>query len=139
MIQMTPLMREEDWKGIRYFKPSEWGEWWRVSRSLIVSVDRWRGVLGRPVRVHNAYEPSGHTDGSLHYEGKAVDLHVEGLHVVDQFLAAERSGLFDGIGIYPFWINPGLHLDKRPETARWARNAAGLYVSIDWAFLRSLA
>jgi len=64
--------------------------------------------------------------------------------VVDQFLVASRFDGFNGIGVYPWWKNKGLHLDDRPhstklqEDSRWGSPKAGVYVPLTWRFLKSL-
>jgi len=146
MIDMRgPYMIAEDWKRVRHFTPDEaWGDRRRVHRNLVFLLDAFRAFIGRPVVIHNAYAQNGHTDESYHYRGMAVDLHVEGLSVFDQFIEATRFE-FGGIGVYPFWNNPGLHLDIRPRSgafapeARWMRTKAGVYVPLTWQNLKEAA
>lgn len=134
MKKMTP----EAWSAIEFFKPREWGSWEQVAERLIFIVDKIRAVAGRPVHIHSAFATTGHTDNSLHYRGLAVDLHIEGLHVIDQFILVSKFPDLGGIGVYPFWRQPGLHLDIGQPGRRWARNKDGAYIPLDWKFIRSL-
>jgi uncharacterized protein YcbK (DUF882 family) len=71
----------------------------------------------------------------MHYVGKAADIHIVGMSLIDAYLAVEKLGLFNGVGLYPFWNNPGLHVDLRQKPARWGRNAAGIYVALNDKFI----
>ena len=89
--------------------------------------------------IHVAWEDSGHsTDGQGdHRDGAAVDLHFTKVTLLNQFLAAERFP-FGGIGIYPYWNNPGLHLDIRNVVrgARWWRDKDGSYKKLNEEWLK---
>lgn len=132
-------MTDEDWAFAEpYFKPGEkWGDWRKVRRKLIFTLLAFRKFVDRPVHIHCAYELTGHS-GKYHPLGMAVDFHVEGMSVVDQFIALSRFDGFNGIGIYPHWNNPGLHGDIRPKTdnfdpdARWIRDKKGNYLALTW-------
>jgi uncharacterized protein YcbK (DUF882 family) len=128
-----------DWEKIKYFSKNEnWGDPNKVDAYLVQALDALRGMVNKPIVIHCAYDESGHATNSQHYKGKAADIHIVGMDAVDQLLAAEKIGLFNGIGIYPFWNNPGLHVDVRTVPARWARDKKGNYVSLNWDFLKSL-
>ena len=102
---------------------------------MVHYIDYWREWLGKrwksPIRViiHQCWEDGNHVENSLHYTGKAVDLRLEEekedgwriIDVIDQWMLAEMVDLFRGIGLYPFWHNPGLHLDIRKIPARWVK------------------
>jgi len=127
------LMTKNDWERVKWFSPEEnWGDPYRIYKKLIFMLDAMRDFAGVRVIIHCAYETSGHSPNSYHYKGMAVDLHFEGLNLLDQFIIASRWD-FGGIGVYPFWKNPGLHVDIRPipekytKEARWWRDAAGKY------------
>ncbi|MCK9556087.1 DUF882 domain-containing protein [Candidatus Pacearchaeota archaeon] len=109
------LMTNENWKEIKYFKKTEkWGNPLKVHKLLIYGLDALRNYIGFPIGINCAYEKGGHTDDSYHYSGMAVDIYCKKLNVVDFYLAASRFDVFNGIGVYPHWNNPGLHLDIRP-------------------------
>lgn len=138
-----PFMTDSDWKRVKFFSPKEnWGNWRKVHRDLILAIDSFRAFVGRKVVIHCAFELQGHTDGSFHGKGLAADLHVEDMHVLDMFFAATRFDEFGGIGVYPFWNNPGLHVDIRPHSSkfepdsRWMRTKAGVYVPLSWENLK---
>jgi len=102
------------WQDIQYFKASDpWGDTSKVKPDLIYLIDEFRHFVGKPFILHNAYEMSGHSKGSQHYLGNALDGHFVGMHWLDQYLMALKFGKFNGIGVYPEWNNPGLHLDIR--------------------------
>ena len=93
-------------------------------------------------------DPGGHeAPTSKHYTGEAIDFHFilkdkSVMPVLEQLAMAERFG-WGGIGIYPHWISPGLHVDTRQiktyePGARWYRNFAGEYHSIE-TYLREVA
>ena len=129
-----------DWSKVKHFKPSEFTYPDQLDPLLIYSIDALRSAAGRPIKINSDYRPG---DQGQHGIGKAVDVVISGLHVVDQFLLAEKTRLFAGIGIYPFWNRPGIHVDVRSlkphePAARWARNAAGVYVQMTWEFIKNL-
>ena len=87
--------------------------------------------------IHQAFEATGHENNSLHYPNgngkvRAVDLHFETISLINQYLSAERFP-FTGIGCYPLWRNPGLHLEIEDGIIvpgkRWMKTSAG-YVGI---------
>ena len=104
-----------DWNQIHYFKREEkWGDPSKVNPELIYLIDEFRHFVGKPFVLHNAYAKDGHSPTSQHYKGNALDGHFVGLSWLDQFLLAMKFGKFNGIGTYPDWNHPGLHLDVRP-------------------------
>jgi len=83
---------------------------------------------------------------SQHPKGRAQDAVIrdvvtrEPLDVLEQFLIACRY-FWSGIGFYPYWNSPGIHVDTRPLTlcqrrATWWRDEDGTYRSIDQYFER---
>ena len=112
-MEMTNL----DWCDIKYFKPTEFSYPNKMNPYLIRRLDKFREMIGKPIYVHSDYRPG---DSGCHGKGDAVDIHAKDINIIDLYLLAEKSGLFSGIGIYPSWNNPGLHLDVRSgEPARW--------------------
>lgn len=151
-----------DWTKVVFFQREEWVKNPdRVHADLVYATDEYRRALGRPVVILVAVDSAGHEPDSAHYPtasepwGMAVDLYAPGVLLVEQWLAAERITAFCGVGLYPHWTKqtapgireriPGLHLDIRPKPEhpligrRWWRNAAGMYLPLDRAFLRQLA
>tara|TARA_Y100000310_G_C20635866_1_gene791119 strand:- start:358 stop:777 length:420 start_codon:yes stop_codon:yes gene_type:complete len=129
------LMTPKRWSVIKYFSVAEaWGDPHKMDIDLILALDKLREAADKPIIIHGGYAESGHSENSYHYRGMAADLHIEGYSLLDQFLLAERQGVFGGIGVYPFpeWNNPGLHLDVRKsyqKPVRWAR-IDGKYVGL---------
>jgi len=149
MIPMTTdFMTERDWITVEatgFFNRKEaWGDPFRVKRDLIQALLSLRRFVGRKICIHNARDLTGHSGSSFHYTGDAADFHIEGMHVVDQFLAITRIDAFNGVGIYPHWNAPGLHGDIRPKSkamdpdARWGCTAARVYVPITKDFLQAI-
>ena len=133
---MMETMTSELWDNIRYFKPTDnFGDPFKMNVSLIFALDRLREYVNKPIIIHCGYEERDKK--SWHTEGLAVDLHIKGLGLIDQFLAASRFDMFNGIGIYKCWRNPGLHLDNRPHKskrdfdARWICLEQGKYLAFN--------
>ncbi len=121
------MINKDVWEHIQpYFNRGEkWGDPDRMDPLTLYTLYEARKKIGLPFHIHCGTQ-GRHVKGSFHYKGLAVDLHIGNgnIHVFDQFLMIERLNLFSGIGIYPDWNNPGLHLDvgggpKRP--GRWMR------------------
>jgi uncharacterized protein YcbK (DUF882 family) len=133
------MMTDPEWKSIKYFSPSEnWGDPYKMDFKLIVGLDKLRQYVGRPIVIHCGYEKR--TTGGYHPMGRAVDLHIEGLHPMEQYIAATRFQCFKGIGVYLWWDNPGLHLDNRllkafETRAIWGSYEPKKYVMIDRSFI----
>ena len=130
-----------DWSTVTYFGEDEFAP--RpdlVSPTLVYALDELRDALGVPLVVHNSWAAEGHEKDSRHYKGEAVDLHAVGVTLLDFWLMAERHLDFGGIGVYPFWAAPGLHLDVRREglRARWWRDRQGNYQALTGKSLRAL-
>ena len=130
-----------DWSLIRNFLKKEWvTDPSKIDITLVQRVDELATFVKQEhgskatCIIHVAYEPAGHSIGSQHYFGRAVDLHFNKLSLMEQYLAAERFN-FPGLGIYPYWQHPGLHLDIRELTsykgARWWRSKKGEYLNVN--------
>ena len=133
-------MTYEMWEDIDNFTPGEFGTI-QMSRVLIFTVQDMRDYTGRKINIHNGYR-----SGSKGYHPlkMAADLDIEGLHVIDQYLIAERFDAFNGIGVYPNWNSPGIHVDVRPHKerksfdARWGCFNPGDYVRLDYEFFKKV-
>lgn len=125
------------WCEIKHFKPSEFNEPNKMDYYLINRLDQFREMCGKPIIIHSSYREN---DTGYHGTGEAVDIHVKGMNVFDAYLLAEKSGFFNGIGVYPNWNNPGLHLDIRQKPARWGcwtptdPKQKNIYVTLDSQF-----
>jgi uncharacterized protein YcbK (DUF882 family) len=133
------MMTDQEWKSIKYFSPSEkWGDPYKMDFQLVAGLDKLRQYVGRRIVIHCGYEKRA--TGGYHPMGRAVDLHIEGLHPMEQYIAATRFQCFKGIGVYLWWNNPGLHLDNRllkafETRAMWGSMEEKKYVKIDRNFI----
>ena len=132
------------WSTIKHFKPEEFNYPDEFINNggfvLLQKLDEFREFVGKPIIIHSDFRPG---DKGQHGKARAVDIHVKGMHVIDQFLCAEKSGLFTGIGIYPNWNNPGLHLDIRilkegEAYHRWGCWQTPIYVPLDMPFFKRI-
>ena len=139
-----------DWDTIKHFRREEWvKDPDKVLWQTVVLLDQMRGDCGHPIIIHVAWDDSGHVGDSSHYNSarpfaSAVDFHIEGMSLLDQWLFTERYP-WNGIGVYPFWANPGLHCDLRilsndhPHLGkRWWRNEHGIYEAFSREMLEVL-
>ena len=132
-------MTYEDWDNIANFSPKEFGAT-GMSKLLIYTLQDMRDYVGRRIFIH-----SGYREGSTGYHPlkMAADLHIEGLHVIDQYLVSERFDAFNGIGVYSWWNNPGIHVDVRTKSktnfdSRWGCFESGKYAKLDYEFFKKL-
>lgn len=92
--------------------------------------------------VHSDFRPG---DDKEHGMGRALDGHFEAgdgriLPAEKQFFMAIRYN-FSGVGFYPYWHRPGIHVDVRPllltgRKATWWRDDRGEYMPIESYFIR---
>ena len=137
-------MTKEQWQVIKYFSPMEnkkkspWGDPYKMDFSLIRQLDLLREYIGVPIHIHCGTQGK-HSEKSYHYTDpcKATDCFCEDLSLLDFYLFAERF-VFGGIGVYPYWNRPGLHLDMRVAypAARWGR-VNGVYVPLSAEFIKN--
>jgi uncharacterized protein YcbK (DUF882 family) len=103
---------------MKYFIPSEFSNIEKLDDRLLELIDEFREFVGKPIHIHSDYREGDGT--SQHHLGKAFDIHIQGFDVLDQYLLAEKFDKFTGIGIYPCWNRPGIHVDIRyGAPARW--------------------
>lgn len=132
------------WKHLKHFKPTEaWGDPARMSGILLITIDIIRDIWGPNTEfvVNCGFASDGHTPGSCHYKGDALDHYVNDGEPYPMQVAHMESALRDlqiadrvGLGIYPDWRNPGFHLDVRGTRARWGYvNALGGYIAYEMA------
>ncbi|MCG8392747.1 MAG: hypothetical protein MI745_06660 [Pseudomonadales bacterium] len=150
---------------LEHFSASEFGPYWPLMNvELLLKLDAFRKALGYPVAISSApgaigrpiigggqaesgAEKSWH-NYALHGEIMAIDVHPlppDGPSAQERrrwYEIAKQVG-FTGIGIYPDWNRPGMHLDVRTDRtpanpATWAgvyRGGKQVYVSISEAFV----
>ena len=133
-------MTVEDWGAIRFFKPNEnFGNPMEMDYDLIYGIDLLRQYIKKPIIIHCGYEKR--SGSSYHNTGEAIDCHCKDINLIDFFIGASRFACFRGIGIYPNWNNPGLHLDTRRDgdfRALWTSFAAGKYLSLNNETLKQI-
>lgn len=123
-----------DWSMVNNFKEKEFSRPGMLSSALIYNVDNLRDFLGKSIHIHCDYEERA--TGGYHPVGMALDIHADDTHWFDLFLAASRFDMFNGIGCYPSWNSPGIHIDIRPKIhmyerdARWLCSSAGVYTKL---------
>lgn len=137
---LSRVIEMVNWKRIRNYERKEWvTDPDKVDDKLVLLVDSLTSVMKEQFGantfgiIHVAYEVGGHAVGSQHYQGKAVDLHFVNVPLLEQFLWATRFP-FNGVGVYPYWRRPGLHLDIRDSStfvARWWKDQEGEYQPCD--------
>ncbi len=135
-------MTKADWNFLHNFSEAEFGYPLLMDATLMHRLDVMRSWVGKPFVIHASYATEGHSTDSLHYEGKAVDGHFVGLTAIEQYMAAEQFN-WGGLGFYPAWNNPGIHVDTRiigatEKAARWWRNEKGVYHSIDLGIIKTI-
>jgi hypothetical protein len=103
---------------------AQWPNFEKINFLLLHAIDLWidearRFTGSEKVRFHvNAgFATDGHSKDSQHYLGNAADgfLHIDNnpITLEVQAITAIRAG-FTGIGLYPEWNTPGVHVDVRP-------------------------
>jgi hypothetical protein len=140
-------MKNYEWHTIQNFAPETrgLGDPDRIRIEIMQPLDlfaAWLSERGKRIVIHCGYQPR---QNGYHPMGLAIDFHIPNTPVLDQYLMAERFDGFNGIGIYPDWNSPGLHVDARPKDrkyqadARWgcqAVNGHQRYVALDAVFMR---
>lgn len=126
-------MRKIDWDKVKYFSSSEFKAPDMLVPALIYTTDKLRKFINKRISIHCDYEKR---ETGFHPLYMALDLHAENMHWFDLYLAASRFDLFNGIGCYPNWNNPGIHVDIRPKISdysydsRWLSPAPKVYIPL---------
>ena len=134
---------------LKHFKPREFGIWWPLMNpDLLEKLDRFRSILGKPVRISPAIGALGRPQSptSQHFPDPlvgAVDVMIGDDVTFEEAYRAARNAGFTGIGLYPDWKPmKGLHLDNRPDRtpanpATWSGyddwTGKQVYAGIDYA------
>lgn len=122
---------------IVHFTEEEFTDVHGMHLPLLLELDRLREYIRARITVKEsnpARSPhSSHMKDSLHYAGRATDIAANDKSLWDLFLSANRFK-FTGIGVYPHWNQPGLHVEigDEPDARRkyWWRDAVGNYRAI---------
>ena len=138
--------------GIEHFKPSEFDHPDKLDRDALTLLDRMRHDEGSRhgiiITVNADYATTGHSNNSRHYWGDAFDIVIRDeisrrpVPLLAQMVMAARY-TWGGIGIYPYWNEQGIHVDRRPWTvfsrrAFWYRNRDGHYDKMENFFILGL-
>lgn len=143
-------MNPNAWEQIKRFRREEFDYPDKLDMRLIVMAD---AMLVRETRyrpglqfiVHNDYRPG---DPKTHGMGWALDGHfqikhsgcIKNLSIEDQFFICMRYP-FGGVGIYPWWTHPGVHIDVKPRSLSdrrrmWLSPAEKDYLPVEDYFLK---
>ena len=123
------------WDKLKHFNINEkWGNPDRMSIPLLLTLDHIREDIGRPIIVHRGHDagspPTSHHN--WYGRGGAVDFHIEwnkslfeGVMHIATIL--DHMNIMFGLGAYPYWNNPGYHIDLRVEPLCWYRDKSDVY------------
>ena len=84
--------------------------------ALLAALEKFRKLVDKPVIIHCAYRCPAHNAkvggvvNSYHTLALAADLHVEEMGLQVMAALARKAG-FRGVGFYPSWNPPGIHVD----------------------------
>lgn len=128
-------MRVDDpWLESQYFADDDIKHPFNTNPQVVILMDEIREFFGCPVVIHRCHDPEA-SPKSQHYvdESHAIDFHVvTDMSLFDQFIALTRFPGTGAIGVYPYWNNPGFHIDMRDgERAYWIADANKHYVALD--------
>lgn len=138
------------WAHIKGFKPAEkWGDPDKMNGLAVMLLEKVREAFRNhydseaTFHLHAGYDTGGHSFGSEHYQGNALDFHIqtslsypEQVNAMLEILTCLQVASRVGMGIYPDWNSPGFHLDVRGEFARWGgvmKHGKQEYTSFDAA------
>ena len=129
------------WSLVEHFDLFEnWGDPYKMWVLLVYYLDAFRDYLCKPLIVNCGWEVR---NSGWHPSGAAVDLYCPGMNY--KLLAFKAMQFpFTGLGLYPFWNRPGLHLDVRPldnddhRRRVWYRDKAGKYHPLTYPALLGL-
>ena len=123
------------WDSLRHFSPDElapgghkraFPQPERMHPDLLLILDELRHDIGHPIGV-NVSLGSGSSSASQHRLGRAVDIVCPSIPLALFFAEVARRPWITGVGIYPHWRTPGLHIDNRvldhgePRAMWWRR------------------
>ncbi len=104
---MTPAL----WERTSYFNwDEEWGDPYKMWVHLIYYLDALRHWIDNKFIINCGWEKR---DSGWHPKGAATDGYSPTINYKDLAYKAMQFP-FTGIGLYPYWNNPGVHLDVRP-------------------------
>jgi hypothetical protein len=124
-------MQLSDFNGIRYFTAEEveatGAKIEDVQENTIITIDRLRAELGRPIKLVRNGITTGKHSSHRHYNGNAIDFTIDGLshkEAVQVALLMASVG-FRGIGVYFNGSSYSFHGDFRANLTTWFGVKAG--------------
>ena len=137
--------------------------WENVRSKLMFSLENLREINGGPVYLNYLWATSGHSRNSRHYTGEAADVVLARWRrrkdlpldfpkrwiiksssqrvlivrpLFEQWVLALKIPAFNGIGAYPHWKRPGVHVDIQPTNLKstWWRNSKKAYLGVSGDF-----
>lgn len=128
----TPILVHLHETQFTNFDKMDWGTL-RLLEQMVKDAHKYHGWN---VRINSDYREG---DKGNHGKGIAVDLvfykeKPGDVPLLEQLLFALRYP-WGGIGFYPYWNAPGIHVDSRPTESRreiWWRKKSGEYVAGDY-------
>lgn len=104
----------------------------KTPKESIDKLQLFRDNIRRPVHIISGYRCSVHNRQvggaplSLHVQGIAFDINVPGATFADLVWLAKKLG-YGGIGIYPDYNPPFVHIDTRKNETCWVKYAKKNY------------
>jgi hypothetical protein len=105
-----------------------------MSHDFVDMLNEFAGSLNTQFYMNRGAETSGHSTRSQHYKRPcetadfySKDIALDRLFYFAHTFQSSEGETFGAIGAYPFWNNPGLHIDMREDRVYWYRDAKGKY------------
>lgn len=109
---------------LKCFSPNEFKHPDKMDCAVLTQLDHMRCKEGEHrniiITINSDFRPG---DPKFHGQGLALDIVIwdaitkDPLPLLEQFFIASRYG-WRGIGLYPFWKRPGIHIDLRPPLGK---------------------
>jgi len=80
-----------------------------------------RSKIDKSFNIHEGFAKTGHAPNSFHYLGRACDMDISNLSLVEMSLQLFKHTDLS-IGLYPGWNTPGIHVDNRNKRIFWYRS-----------------
>lgn len=138
------------WSKSKFFKDDKIKYAGKSTKEIVDLMDKIRQTVDKPIIIHRAYDPKAKVT-SQHFKIPccAVDFHIQTLGITEydkyEYLYKCFCDFFKdypeitGLGVYPYWNNPGFHIDLREKKVNnpWLRNSENIYIPITPRSLRS--
>lgn len=117
----------------QYFSPDEFNHFDKMDKDFLDWLHRVRVNYGSSwtIKGHSDYRKYDPNKGGLqmHSKGRALDFHTNPVGMLlehTQRLISALTGNYR-LGVYPYWNNPGFHIDNHSNTRYWIRDKSGIY------------